>query len=104
MEPPLVHSHSKAQRDAGRNAFQWQDHGTEHPAEGLNRSRTGAGSFPWETPHALDMFRLHLSSIVKGVSIAMGVPPNRWFIVYFKENPIKMDDEEGYHHFWKPPL
>lgn len=32
---------SKAQRDAGRNAFQWKDHSTEHLAKSLDRSRAG---------------------------------------------------------------
>jgi hypothetical protein len=26
----------------------------------------------------------------------------KW-MVYFMENPTKMDDEQGYPHFWKPP-
>ena len=30
----------------------------------------------------------------------MGVPQNGWFP---KDNPIKMDDDWGYHQFRKPP-
>ena len=25
-------------------------------------------------------------------------------MVYIMENPSKMDDEQGYPHFWKPPF
>jgi hypothetical protein len=28
---------------------------------------------------------------------------NAWFIMEKSENPIKMDDEQGYLHFRKPP-
>ena len=31
---------------------------------------------------------------------SMGVPPNGWFTM---ENPMKMDDSNGYPHFRKPP-
>ena len=35
-----------------------------------------------------------------GVSISGGTP--KW-LVYFMGNPIKMDDEQGYPYFRKPP-
>jgi hypothetical protein len=33
----------------------------------------------------------------------MGVLNNGWFIVYFMENPIKVDENWRYPHLWKPP-
>ena len=45
---------------------------------------------PWDRSISKDM----------GVSMAMGVSPNGWFVV---ENPIKVDDDWGYPHFRNPP-
>ena len=43
-----------------------------------------------------------LSGFYVDVSIVMGVPQARW-MVFVREDPMKMDDEMGYPHFRKCP-
>ena len=33
----------------------------------------------------------------------MELPKNGWFIKFIRENPMTMDDEQGYRYFRKPP-
>ena len=46
------------------------------------------------------MFRLNVFGAA--LPTLFGVWWDTWK-VYMSENPIKMDDDSGYHHFWKPP-
>ena len=80
---------------AAKNEFSVDDFNILAPRWG----RPDTGSIE-DWPDWLVCFR-SVDGLSCWVRINGGGPKHRWFIL---ENPIKMDDFKGYHHFWKPPI